>query len=156
MNSLGTNKTPSHYISLKDEFHREKNCFTFYWFIEEVPATCTYYIFTGSLLFFIGKINLSEAAMSTVVGNCDTNKQWAMLGVVLYRKNYVQTNEVTEFVSYNWKHFRKRSKSFPEHRLAESERFMRWCFRFMKNKAFWNVERIWIYSYINCIYRHTH
>ncbi len=42
-------------------------------------------------------VNLSEAAMSTVIGNYDTNKQWAVVGVVLYNKNYVQTNEVTDF-----------------------------------------------------------
>ncbi len=36
-------------------------------------------------------------AMSTVIGNYDPNKQWGMVGVVLYSKNYVQTNEVTDF-----------------------------------------------------------
>ncbi len=41
--------------------------------------------------------NLSEAAMSTVIGNYDTNKQLAMVGVVLYSKNHVQTNEVADF-----------------------------------------------------------
>ncbi len=35
--------------------------------------------------------------MSTVIGNYGTNKQWAMVGVVLYSKNHVQTNEVTDF-----------------------------------------------------------
>ncbi len=43
------------------------------------------------------KVKLSEAAMSTVIGNYDTNNQWAMVGVVLYSKNYVQTNEVIDF-----------------------------------------------------------
>ncbi len=41
-------------------------------------------------------LNLSEAAMSTVIANSDTNKQWAMVGVVLYSKSQVQTNEVTD------------------------------------------------------------
>ncbi len=35
--------------------------------------------------------------MSSVIGYHDTNKQWAMVGDVLYRKNYVQTNEVLDF-----------------------------------------------------------
>ncbi len=35
--------------------------------------------------------------MSTVIGNYDTNKQQAMVGVVSYSRNYVQTNEVTDF-----------------------------------------------------------
>ncbi len=51
----------------------------------------------GDNLERITEFNLSEAAMSTVIGNNDTNKQWAMVGVVLYSKNYVQTNEVTDF-----------------------------------------------------------
>ncbi len=35
--------------------------------------------------------------MSIVIGNYDINKQWAMVGVVLYSKNNVQTNEVIDF-----------------------------------------------------------
>ncbi len=35
--------------------------------------------------------------MSSVIGEHDTNKQGAMVGDVLYRKNHVQNNEVLDF-----------------------------------------------------------
>ncbi len=43
--------------------------------------------------------------MSSVIGDHDTNKQRAMVGVVLYRKNNVRTNEVPDFriLSYTLK-----------------------------------------------------
>ncbi len=48
-----------------------------------------------------------------------------MAGVVLYSKNYVQTNEVTDFCILQLKTLsRKRSNRFHEHTLAESERLI--------------------------------
>ncbi len=75
------------------------------------------------ILRAINFLNLSEAAMSTVIGNYDTNKQWAMVGVVLYSKNDVQTNEVTDFLYLEVENtYSKRSNRFHEHTLAESKR----------------------------------
>ncbi len=60
--------------------------------------------------------------MLNVIGNKNRNKQLAMVVVVLYNsKNYVQTNEVTDFLKVKIT-LRKRSNRFHEHTLAESER----------------------------------
>ncbi len=53
--------------------------------------------------------------MSSVIDNDDRSKQWAVVTVVLYSKDYDPTNEVKDF--YTWKYFYKGVTDFMHIRL---------------------------------------
>ncbi len=68
--------------------------------------------------------------MSSIIGNNDTNKQWAVIRVVLYRKKNGKICEVQDFKSNTGKTFNKRSHRFYVHFMpVDSEKLRSKVFR---------------------------